>query len=149
MLADAAHAGAVLRNAAALGAGAVIFGAEGVSPFERESVRASDGALFRLPVRVADGGQVLRCLKAGGFSLVGTGCRERAAEVAGYDPPEGRVALVIGSEPDGLSSFWQAACDDLLKIPMASGMGSLNAVAASAVLLWEIGRRRGQESGDG
>ena len=97
-LADAANAGAIVRNAAALGAAAVVFGEEGVSPFERKAVRASAGALFRVPVRVADGGQILRCLKAGGFSMVGALCGNEAPELTGFEAPGGRLALVIGSE---------------------------------------------------
>ncbi len=144
-LSDAANAGAILRNAAALGAEAVIFGREGVSPFERKAVRASAGALFRIPVRVADGGQILRCLKAGGFSMVGACCGDGIPDVATYEPPADRLALVIGSEAKGLSPFWEAACDAHVTVPMASGMDSLNAAAASAVLLWEIQRLRSEE----
>lgn len=148
MLSDPAIAGAVIRNAAALGAEAVIFGAEGISPFERKAVRASAGALFRLPVRVADGGQVMRCLKAGGFSVVGAACGDDASDLTTHEPTAGRLALVIGSETDGLSSFWKAACDALARVP-ASGMDSLDAAAASAVLLWELRRMRDPESDEG
>ncbi|BCX50072.1 tRNA/rRNA methyltransferase [Haloferula helveola] len=141
-LTDAANAGAIIRNAAALGAEAVIFGHEGVSPFERKAVRSSAGALFRIPVKVADAGQILRCLKAGGFSLAATTGDKRATDLATYDPPEGRLAVVIGSEADGLGQFWMTACDDHIRIPMASVMDSMNAAAASAVTLWEIRRVR-------
>ncbi|GAA5483502.1 TrmH family RNA methyltransferase [Haloferula sargassicola] len=138
-LADAANAGAIVRNAAALGAQAVIFGEDGVSPYERKAVRSSSGALFRIPVRVADGGQVLRCLKAAKFTLIGADGSEDSEGLGGYEwREEGREALVIGSEEKGLTSFWKRACDALVKIPMASGMDSLNAAAASAVLLWEM-----------
>lgn len=142
-LSDAANAGAIVRNAAALGAHAVIFGEEGVSPYERKSVRASSGALFRIPIRVADGGQVLRCLKAAKFVVLGADGSEGAEPCEGRDWEEGRIALAIGREDEGLSSFWKMACDARLRIPMASGMDSLNAAAASAVMLWEMkqGRR--------
>lgn len=141
-LADASNAGAIVRNAAALGAKAVIFGQEGVSPFERKSVRASGGALFRVPVRVADGGQILRCLKTAGFQMLGTAVGEGTQAIESVEIEPGRVAVVIGPEADGLGSFWRMACDDLVHLPMNSSMDSLNAAAASAVFLWEIGRRR-------
>lgn len=147
-LADASNAGAVIRNAAALGAKAVIFGAEGVSPFERKAVRASSGALFRLPVRVADNGQVLRCLKAARFRIIGADSAGDAVELPALEAEEGRVALVIGSEADGLGLFWSSACDVRVRVPMASGMDSLNAAAASAVMLWELQRRRGEKEPD-
>lgn len=144
-LTDAANAGAIVRNAAALGAQAVIFGEEGVSPFDRKAVRASAGALFRIPVRVADGGLILRCLKAGDFSMVGATVdkEERGLEVADFC--DGRLALLIGSEEDGLGSFWLKACDQLHWITMASEVDSLNTAAASAIFLWEISRFRGEE----
>ncbi|MBK1827453.1 RNA methyltransferase [Haloferula rosea] len=141
-LSDPSNVGAIIRNAAALGAAAVILGSEGASPFERKAVRASSGALFRVPVRVADSGQVLRCLKAGGFRLIGTSGHKNATALTQLDGVEGRVALVIGSEAEGLGSFWEKACDCLTRIPMESGMDSMNAAAASAVCLWELQRLR-------
>jgi len=142
-LADAATAGAMVRNAAALGAQAVIFGDEGVSPYTRKAVRASGGALFRIPVRVADGGQVLRCLKAGKFALIGAHGGEDASALPEHEwTEEGRVALVIGNEERGLNGFWRRACDSLVKIPVNSGVDSLNAAAALALLLWEMKKAR-------
>ncbi|WP_193214769.1 TrmH family RNA methyltransferase [Luteolibacter marinus] len=106
--ADAALAGALIRLAGLHGAAGVLFGREGVSPFERVAVEASAGELFRLPVRVSDGGQLLRCLKAAGVHLVGTD-----TDGAGDDalPTEGRRALVVGDPAGGLGCFWRAACD--------------------------------------
>lgn len=141
-LADASHVGAVMRNAAALGADAVVFGSEGASPFERKAVRASNGALFRVPVRVADAGQILRCLKSSGFTLLGTSGSPKATPLTEVAAVEGRVALVIGSEAEGLGSFWMKACDNLVRIPMETGMDTLNESAASAVCLWELQRLR-------
>ena len=148
MLSDAGTVGAVIRSAAALGAEAVIFGAEGISPFERRAVQSSAGALFRLPVRVADGGQVMRCLKAGRFAMIGAANDGDAADLPADESTEGRVALIIGSESGGLGSFWEAACDVRVRVP-ASGLDSLDAAAASAVLLWELRRMREQEGGEG
>ena len=145
-LADAANAGAILRNAAALGAEAVLFGSDGVSPFERKAVRASGGALFRIPVRVADGGQMLRCLKAGGFRLVGTAAGKGNPAIHEVDWPAGRLALVFGAEDQGLGPFWSAACNRMVGIPMESGMDSLNVAASSAVCLWEIARQRSEQA---
>jgi tRNA G18 (ribose-2'-O)-methylase SpoU len=145
-LADASNAGAIVRNAAALGAKAVIFGQEGVSPFERKSVRVSGGALFRIPVRVADGGQILRCLKTAGFQMVGAAAGDGTRAIESVEIEPGRVAVVIGTEDAGLGSFWGMACDDLVHLPMHSGMETLNPAAASAIFLWEIARRRREAS---
>lgn len=141
-LSDPSNVGAVIRNAAALGADAVLLGSEGASPFDRKAVRASSGALFGLQVRVADSGQILRCLKAAHFRLIGTTGEAEAGSLDATEPVDGRVALVIGSEADGLGSFWMKACDRLVRIPMAGGVDSLNAAAASAIFLWEMKRLR-------
>lgn len=136
-LADASNVGAVVRNAAALGAQAVLFGEEGASPFDRKAVRSSSGGLFRIPVRVADGGQILRCLKSSGFHLVGAAAGEGSVALDDSDWPDGRTALLFGSEDEGLGLFWEAACDQLVGIPMESGMDSMNVAACTAVCLWQ------------
>ncbi len=136
-LADAASAGEIVRNAAALGAAAALFGAEGVSPFERKAVRSSTGSVFRIPVRIADGGQLLRSLLAASFELLGADAGEGSVDVRELPAAEGRRALVIGAEEDGLGPFWRSAVSHRVRIPMAEGADSLNAAAA---LLWELGR---------
>ncbi|MGB6223528.1 TrmH family RNA methyltransferase [Haloferula sp.] len=145
-LVEPTTAGEIIRNAAALGAKAVIFGREGASPFDQRAVKASAGALFRIPVRVADGGQALRCLKGAGFQLIGAeaGAGTKPVDSAEIEP--GRIALVLGSEDGGLGPFWKAACDELLHLPTPKAMDSLGVSAASAVLLWEIARLRQGES---
>ena len=143
-LADPANVGAVVRNAAALGAEAVFVGGEGASPFDRKAVRASSGAVFRLPLRVADGGEILRSLKGAGFRILGADGGAGAAMLEEIAIEEGPLALVVGAEAEGLSAFWKAACDERVAIPMESGMDSLNAAAASAVILWELKRRRAE-----
>lgn len=139
---DGLQVGLVIRNAAALGAKAVIFGREGVSPFEQVSVKASSGAIFRVPVRVADGGQILRCLKMAGFQLIGRAQEENSVPLDRLELDPGRHAVIIGAEGEGLGSFWKAACDSLVHVPMESGQDTLDPAAASSALLWEVGRRR-------
>ena len=142
-LADAAHAGAVVRHAAAMGAAAVLFGDGGASPYEREAVRASAGALFRIPVRVADGGQILRCLKAMRFHLVGSADEATAVRnLNGVGYEDRRRALVIGGGDGGLDAFWRMACDDLVRIPLAAAADSLDPAARAVVMLWQMMQRR-------
>ena len=136
------QAGAVLKNAAALGAKAVIFGREGISPFERRAVRSSAGAIFRIPVRVADGGQILRCLKTAGFTLIGGAAGDGSVPLESLAIEPGRLAIVIGAENEGLGRFWQAACDALTQVPVEADSGALDPAATSAVLMWELARRR-------
>jgi TrmH family RNA methyltransferase len=135
------YAGAIIRNAAALGAKAVIFGKEGVSPFDRISVQASAGAIFRTPVRVADGGQILRCLKMAGFQLIGGTSGDESVSLSRVELDAGRLALVIGSADGRLGSFWEAACDSLAHVRSDSSGEALDPVAVCSVFLWELTRR--------
>jgi TrmH family RNA methyltransferase len=107
-LIDPEFAGCLTRLAEAVGAAGVLFGTEGASPFGALAVAASGGSLFRLPVRVADGGVILRSLKSAGVDL--TGWEAGNVSVA-TSPPAGRRALVVGDPEAGLGPFWRAACD--------------------------------------
>lgn len=110
-IADPRRTGELIREALQHGAAGVLCGAEGVSPFSPEAVHASEGAVFRMPVRVADGGQLLRSLKAAAVELIGL---EADGEREAPDAPEGRRALVMGDPVKGLGPFWRAACDRVL-----------------------------------
>ena len=99
--------GDVIRLAAEYGAAGVLFGAEGVSPFHVEAVRVAGGALFQLPIRLADGGLLLRSLKAAGVEL----CGWEQAAFSGEAVTSGRRALVMGDPEKGLGPFWRSACD--------------------------------------
>jgi len=107
-LADPALVGRLMAQAESAGAAGVLFGAEGASPFGAEAVEASGGAVFRLPVRVADGGQLLRSLKAAAVDLTGW---EPDGGPSAPAPSSGRRALVLGDPVGGLGPFWRAACD--------------------------------------
>ncbi len=105
---DPVLVGRLMAQAESAGAAGVLFGAEGASPFGAEAVEASGGAVFRLPVRVADGGQLLRSLKAAAVDLTGW---EPGGGPAAPAPSSGRRALVLGDPVAGLGPFWRAACD--------------------------------------
>lgn len=107
-LVDPVRAGRLMARAESAGAGGVLFGAEGASPFGAEAIGASGGAVFRLPVRVADSGQLLRSLKAAAVDLTGW---EPDGGPAAPGPSSGRRALVLGDPVAGLGPFWRAACD--------------------------------------
>lgn len=106
--ADPRLAGGMAARAMEHGAAGILFGAEGISPFHPELVAASGGAVFRLPVRMADGGQLLRSLKAAGVDLCGW---EAGAAPLAAPPTTGRRALVLGDGDAGLGPFWRALCD--------------------------------------
>lgn len=133
---DFENLGALFRNAAALGAGAVILDPRTADPLYRRCVRVSLGHVMRVPfARMADWPGGLAGLRRAGFTLV-------ALSPAG-DPPigdvadgvSGPVAVMVGSEGEGLSAGALGAADLVARIPMAPGVDSLNVATAAAVAL--------------
>jgi TrmH family RNA methyltransferase len=138
---DPGNLGSVLRISAASGVAGVVVCAGSVDPYNPKTVRASAGAVFRVPlVKAPDPATTLRELRAGGVRLLGT------AAVGGTDYLEadfdGDVALVLGNEASGLPAGLEAALDGAVTIPMAEGTESLNVAMTAAVLGFEAARRR-------
>jgi 23S rRNA (guanosine2251-2'-O)-methyltransferase len=142
---DPQNLGAAARSAEAAGAAMFVTRtrrAAGVTP---AAVRASAGALLHLPhARVANIARAVGRLQDAGFTVVGLD--ERApSSVYGEPCPSGRVALVLGSEGQGLSRLVRGACDRLVALPVRGHVASLNASAALAAVLYAyvIPSRRG------
>lgn len=131
--------GAMLRSAAAAGAAGAIVADSVVDVFNPNVVRASLGALFRVPVAVASGKAARAWLAAGDVRLVAAS----PGAAARYDRANwrGNVAIAVGSETAGLGADWLASAQQAA-IPMAAGVDSLNAATAAAVLLFEARRQR-------
>lgn len=110
-LTDPEMIGEILKAADAFDAAGVIFGAEGMSPFEPDVVRSAGSSVFRLPVRIADGGMVLRCLLAAGFQLIGLEETEDALIAGALPPLSARRALILGEDGGPLGKFWKSACN--------------------------------------
>lgn len=144
-LADAANVGAIVRNAAALGAVSVWTGARGASPWTRKAIRASAGACFRIRVRrspdlLADA----RTWLAAGRPIVAASLAPESSDIDALSVGN-RWALAIGSEVRGLSPAWMKLCTHPVRIRMDSSIDSLNAAAASAVFLHTL-RHQGRPS---
>jgi TrmH family RNA methyltransferase len=133
-LADPGNAGTVLRSAEAAGADAVVFTPGSVDRFNPKTVRASAGALFHVPTRVADLDEV----RAAGLQLVGTSSHRGTSHTA-HDW-RGRTALVIGNEAHGLPD--DAPVDVWVTIDHRGRAESLNAAMAATVLVFEAARQR-------
>jgi TrmH family RNA methyltransferase len=137
--------GAVLRSAAAAGVDAVIVADPVADVFNPNVVRAAQGALFAVPLAVAGADEVRSWLHDLGIPLYAAGPRGAQAP---WDLPLARAAaLVVGPEHAGLDPAWFAAADATVAIPMPGarngrGVDSLNAAAATAVLLFEAVRQR-------
>ena len=145
---DATNVGAIFRSAAALGVDGVLVTPTCCDPFCRRAVRVSMGTVFQVPwtqigTRPEDWPEPgLTRLRALGFSTAAMALSERSLSVE--DPrlrAEEKLAIVLGTEGDGLARETIAGCDYTVRIPMARGVDSLNVAAASAVAFWELRAR--------
>jgi tRNA G18 (ribose-2'-O)-methylase SpoU len=140
-LVDVDNLGAMTRNAAALGADAILLSPRCADPFYRKAIRVSMGAVFRLPiVRAQRWPHDLRALGQRGFTLIGAVLDGDAVPIQSYTPPA-RFALVLGTEGPGLAPGTKQVCDARVTIPMAAA-DSLNVATAGAVLLHQLMSRR-------
>lgn len=135
------NAGTLIRTAAAAGATAVVFCDEPVDVFNPKVVRSSAGALFRIAVvRSAPTAEVFEALGAAGLRVVGlAGSGSLDYATVDYRQP---VAIVVGNEAHGLGPGVIAEMDQLVNIPMASGIESVNVAAAAAIVCFEVSRQR-------
>lgn len=137
-LVDHGNVGAIFRCAAALGVDAVILSPRCADPLYRRSVKVSMGAVFAVPyARMTDWHGGLAEIRAAGFQMLALTPDQAAAPIDSV-PLADRVALMLGSEGDGLSSHWLDEADRPVRIPMSPtamelGVDSLNVVAAAAI----------------
>jgi len=138
-LVDHGNVGAIFRCAAALGVDAVVLSPRCADPLYRRSVKVSMGAVFAIPyARMTSWYDGLADLRSGGFRVLALTPDERAVPVASALRAAEKVALVLGTEGDGLSTRWLDEADEAVRIPMnpaarAAGVDSLNVVAAAAI----------------
>lgn len=142
---DATNVGAMMRSAAALGIDAVLLSPTCCDPLSRRAARVSMGTVFQVPwayigEKAADWPDAgLARLKKMGFRTAAMALDQRSVSVE--DPAlrrEEKLAIILGTEGDGLTAQTIEACDYTVKIPMAHGVDSLNVAAASAVAFWEL-----------
>lgn len=137
-LQDPGNVGTIWRTADAFGADGLILTHHCADPWHWKTVRATMGAVFRLPVWEAEPEELARTLEASSIPLYGTALRADTADLRSYDG--GPAAVVIGSEGQGISDDMLSLCRQTWKIPMEPKCESLNAAAAAAVVLWELYR---------
>jgi TrmH family RNA methyltransferase len=131
--------GAILRSADAVGAHAVIT-ARGTDLFNPNVVRASVGTVFSVPLASAPARDVATWLRERGLRIVAS--RVDAAQLHVDTDLTGPLAIVLGSEANGLSDAWRGPDVHGVRLPMLGGADSLNVSAAAAVLLYEAWRQR-------
>lgn len=137
--------GAIFRSAAALGMDAVLLTAAGSDPLYRRAARVSMGTVFQVPwTYLPEDADWQDVLHSYGFTTAAMALRDDSLSIA--DPrlrEVEKLAVVLGTEGDGLASETIAACDYTVKIPMSHGVDSLNVAAASAVAFYQLGTLSG------
>lgn len=150
------NVGAIFRSAAALGMDAVLLTPACSDPLYRRAVRVSMGTVFQIPWAYLGSGVSdwpepgMSRLRAMGFRTAAMALRDESVSID--DPAlaaEERLAVILGTEGDGLKNETIAACDYTVRIPMSHGVDSLNVAAASAVAFWQLsGKRRESQSAE-
>jgi tRNA G18 (ribose-2'-O)-methylase SpoU len=129
--------GAIFRSAAALGVDAVLLTPGSTDPLYRRCARVSMGTVFQIPWAYLDSPEQL---EEAGFVSVAMALREDSLSIR--DPrlaAEEKLAVLLGTEGEGLASSTISDCDYTVCIPMSHGVDSLNVAAASAVAFWQLG----------
>ena len=133
---DTTNIGAIFRSAAALGIDAVLLTRDSCDPLNRRAVRVSMGSVFLVPWAWIDNLNQLKTLR------FRTAAMALSDDSIALDNPvlkqEERLAIIMGTEGDGLPQHTIAGADYVVRIPMAHGVDSLNVAAASAVAFWEL-----------
>jgi tRNA G18 (ribose-2'-O)-methylase SpoU len=137
---DHTNVGAVFRSAAALGVDAVLVTPRCADPLYRRSIRVSMGTVFQVPwTRIEPWPKGIELLHDEGFTVAAMALSDDSVPLDELErsAPE-RLAVVVGTEGDGLSSRTVASADLTVRIPMAGGVDSLNVAAAAAVAMWSL-----------
>lgn len=147
-IADSTNVGAIFRSAAALNMDAVLINPSCCDPLCRRAVRVSMGTVFQVPwgqlgETPADwpekGMDILHSL---GFKTAAMALSDRSVSIDDEQlAKEPKLAIVLGTEGDGLAAGTIASCDYTVRIPMSHGVDSLNVAAASAVAFWQLGKQ--------
>lgn len=139
--------GAVLRSADGAGADAVVVADPRTDPFNPNAIRASLGTIFALRLAAGSSAAVLSWCREGGLRVVAARVDGTALHTA--TDLRGPLAVVLGSEAEGLGPVWRAPDITAVRLPMLGVADSLNVSVAAAVLLYEARRQRDLEPGAG
>ena len=135
------NVGAIFRSAAALNMDAVLLTHGCSNPLYRRAIRVSMGTVFQIPWTFLDKEKGVSELKELGFKTAAMALTDDSVSIDNEELlAEEKLAIVLGTEGDGLAKETIADCDYTVKIPMSHGVDSLNVAAASAVAFWQIGK---------
>lgn len=135
------NVGAIFRSAAALNMDAVLLTHGCSNPLYRRAIRVSMGTVFQIPWTFLDKEKGVSELKELGFKTAAMALTDDSVSIDNEELlAEEKLAIVLGTEGDGLAKETIADCDYTVKIPMSNGVDSLNVAAASAVAFWQMGK---------
>lgn len=147
-IADSTNIGAIFRSAAALGIDAVLLTPTSCDPLSRRALRVSMGTVMQVPWTVIGEAHTdwpengMKVLKSLGFKTAAMALTDDSVSIEDEAlAAEDKLAIILGTEGDGLSRSTIASCDYTVKIPMSHGVDSLNVAAASAVAFWQLRHR--------
>lgn len=137
---DVGNFGAICRTAECTGVQAIIIPSRGAAPINYSALKTSAGALNHIAICKEDNlKDTLKFLKNSGLKIVG--CSEKGDQLAYDTDLTGPMALIMGSEENGISPEYLKLCDGVAKLPMKGKIGSLNVSVAAGVLLYEVLRQ--------
>lgn len=140
---DPGNLGTILRTADSTGAGGVVLLGESCDPFSVEAVRASMGSLFAVKLARASFEELETYKRKRGAQMIGASLKGAHLDAERSMPR--RVILLMGNEQSGLPAHMEDACDLLVRLPMRGRADSLNLAVATAVMLYDLWRRRGYD----
>jgi 23S rRNA (guanosine2251-2'-O)-methyltransferase len=138
---DVRNFGAIVRTAECAGIDAIVIGEKGSAPITNDAMKTSAGALNYVPVcRERDLKKTLQLLRNSGVKVIA--CTEKTEKTLYSITVSGPVALILGSEEDGISDNLLREADELVRIPMKGKISSLNVSVAAGVAMYEVTRQR-------
>ncbi|HVY85035.1 MAG TPA: RNA methyltransferase [Caulobacterales bacterium] len=137
---DPGNLGTILRTADSVGADGVVLLGPSCDPFSVEAVRASMGSIFAVPIARASFADLLAFKRTRGATLIGASLKGQPLDSEAPAPK--RAIILMGNEQSGLPPEMEAACDWLVRIPMRGRADSLNLAVATAVMMYDLWRRR-------
>jgi len=140
---DPGNLGTILRTADSTGAAGVVLIGESCDPFSVDAVRASMGSVFTVKLARAPFADLMRYKEARGAQMIGASLKGAALDAEFAAPA--RAIVLMGNEQSGLPPEMEAACDLLVRLPMRGRADSLNLAVATAVMLYDLWRRRGYD----
>lgn len=140
---DPGNLGTIIRTADSVGAAGVILIGETCDPFSVEAIRATMGSIFAMPLARASLDELVGYKRARNAALIGASLK--GGPMAADEALPERVIVFMGNEQSGLNAEMEQACDSLVKLPMRGRADSLNLAVATAVMLYDVWRRRGYD----